>query len=680
MTRDEAKDYVKRQEPDFLPKAKKKVSGKNTYICPTCGKGSHGDGIARDKDNIHYKCFGTCGLYEDIIGLWKISQGITDDKEAFKTLYEHYNITIDETGKQPQSQERKKEEKREPGAPAPQIERKEGETMTDFNDFYLKASKNIEKTEYHRGLSLETLKKFYIGYVEEWKHPKAPNAPASPRLIIPVSKYSYIARDTRTELTEQQENYKKQKVKADGIETANWIFNREAIEKAQKPIIVVEGELDALSIIDVGGEAVGLGSIANIYQFTEYLKGHRPTQPLILSLDNDKDREDGKNPGQEAEKQLSISLKEMGIIFYRFNVAGEYKDANEHLINDRKAFKEAVEKAERIEETLYKNNSVSNHIQEFINGIGASIDTPCITTGFNNLDRVLDGGLYEGLYIVGAISSLGKTTLVLQIADQIAQAGHDVIIFSLEMARAELMSKSISRHTVMEAIENGIDLRNAKTARGITTGKRYRNYSDEERDLIKKAIEAYSSYSNNLYIQEGVGNIGAKEIKETVQQHIHFTGNKPVIIIDYLQIIAPHDVRASDKQNTDKVVLELKRISRDYKIPVIGISSFNRDNYASEVNMAAFKESGAIEYGSDVLIALQPQGMQPGTTATIQKENTETVKRCKQSEQREIEAVILKNRNGATGGKIAFDYYTLFNYFVEKTDNKTRNTSGYKRV
>jgi len=136
-------------------------------------------------------------------------------------------------------------------------------------------------------------------------------------------------------------------------------------------------------------------------------------------------------------------------------------------------------------------------------------------------------------------------------------------------------------------------------------------------------------------------------------------------MIDYLQILAPYDMRASDKQNTDKAVLELKRLSRDYKTPVIAISSFNRDNYTSEVNMTAFKESGAIEYGSDVLLALQPQGMKPGYTKTEQKQNADLVKKCKASAQRSVEAVILKNRNGKTGGKVGFDYYSLFNCFKQ---------------
>ena len=48
--------------------------------------------------------------------------------------------------------------------------------------------------------------------------------------------------------------------------------------------------------------------------------------------------------------------------------------------------------------------------------------------------------------------------------------------------------------------------------------------------------------------------------------------------------------------NTDDAVSDLKRISRDYSVPVFAISSLNRDNYSAPINMAAFKESGAIEY------------------------------------------------------------------------------------
>ena len=126
--------------------------------------------------------------------------------------------------------------------------------------------------------------------------------------------------------------------------------------------------------------------------------------------------------------------------------------------------------------------------------------------------------------------------------------------------------------------------------------------------------------------------------------------------MDYLQILAPYSERATDKQNMDKAVKELKQLSRDYKTPVIGISSFNRENYKNSVTMEAFKESGAIEYSSDVLVGLQFKGS-GGKDFKVDE--------AKQRNPREVELVILKNRNGSIGGKILFNFYPHFNYFEE---------------
>ena len=336
-----------------------------------------------------------------------------------------------------------------------------------------------------------------------------------------------------------------------------------------------------------------------------------------------------KNPAKNLngiEKQLSIQCKE----------------------------KEQTEEEARQE---YFSTSAGANLQQFINGVGASADTEAIPTGFSALDGVLDGGMYEGLITVGAISSLGKTSLCLQIADQVAAAGRDVLYFSLEMARAELMSKSISRHTVQLALERGIDTKAAKTARGITDGKRYANYTSTETGLIQDAISAYSKYADLLFIQEGIGNIGAEEIRQTIEQHIRFTGNRPLVIVDYLQILAPVDIKASDKQNTDRAVLELKRASRDYKLPIIAVSSFNRGNYNAEVAFEAFKESGAIEYGSDIVIGLQLKGA---------GEKNFNSTEAKKKNPRQVELVILKNRQGKVGDKIEFSYYPMFNFFREE--------------
>lgn len=124
----------------------------------------------------------------------------------------------------------------------------------------------------------------------------------------------------------------------------------------------------------------------------------------------------------------------------------------------------------------------------------------------------------------------------MQIADQIAQTGQDILIFSLEMVRTEIIAKNISRYTIEQVLTNNGDIRNAKTSRGITTKKRYENYSDTEKNLINKAISNYGQYAKHIFIHGGIGEISTKQIREAVEQHISFTGNTPIVIIDYLQI------------------------------------------------------------------------------------------------------------------------------------------------
>ena len=264
-------------------------------------------------------------------------------------------------------------------------------------------------------------------------------------------------------------------------------------------------------------------------------------------------------------------------------------------------------------------------------------------------------------------------------ADQIAERGHEVLIFSLEMSRNELMAKSVSRNTIKRVIATRGEVRNAKTTRGIMTGKKYAYYNSTEKELIKGAMNDYNSIADKIFIREGMGDVTADTIVEQVKEHIDNGNKPPVVIIDYLQILMPHQDRGTDKSNTDYAILTFKRLSRDYKIPVVVISSFNRENYSNRVSMQAFKESGAIEYSTDVLIGLQLQGV--GT------ENFD-VNQAKRQEPRQIEAVILKNRNGRTGDKIGYDYYAMFNYFSENGNleqlensssktNKRKKSSGY---
>lgn len=657
MERQDAREQLKGYLRNYVESVTQKSKGANLYVCPLCGSGTgkSGTGAFSIKNGTSWKCF-SCNAGGDIFDLYGAINGTADHNEQLRGLSELYGVQVASyrsTAQEDFSPEYQNPAKSERYTHNSIHTSVYTQTETeDYTDFFLQAHKAVEQTDYwkKRGLSKETVDRFKLGYVAEWRHPKAPKAPTSPRLIIPTSTGSYLARDTRDEIPAEQKPYSKSKV------GSIQLFNKRALQTATKPIFIVEGELDALSIIEVGGEAVALGTTTKSKALVELLKAQAPAQALIIALDNDE-------AGQRASRELTEGLQGLNIPCYSFNPCGEYKDANEALQRDREALTIAVAEAEHLQDEeeqakrdAYLKNSTANYLQSFINGIADSVDTPYIPTGFKKLDSVLDGGLYEGLYIVGAISSLGKTTIITQIADQIARAGTDVLIFSLEMARAEIMAKSISRHTLQSVLATGGDIRNAKTARGITTGKRYIDYSQTERDLINNAIMEYSQYAQNIYISEGVGDIGAEQIRETVQKHILYTGKTPVVIIDYLQILAPYSERATDKQNTDKAVMELKRISRDYKTPVIGISSFNRANYKEAVTMEAFKESGAIEYSSDILIGLQLKG--------AGKKDFDA-NEAKRKDPREIELVILKNRNGRTGDSLSFNFYPLFNYFEE---------------
>lgn len=626
-------------------------AGHNMYKCPLCGSGSKGgrssDGaFSITRDGKAWKCF-SCNQGGDIFTLISLHDGLTEFTDQVKRAAEVTGVRLEFT-------ERRQDAKKD----FAEVKEEKQPIKGRYKEYIERCKAAASKTNYFkcRGFSEDVVERFSLGYDE-----------SNGVIVIPYD------RDGSYYLTRSIEGktFRKPKSGAAGIEP---IYNKAALYSGGKPCFVCESPIDAISLMTAGGgkcSAISLGGTGH-RKLIEQVEKQKPTCTLILSFDADE-------AGEKATQAAAEELRGLSVPFMIANYSLDAypnesrKDANDffrgnltQLQEDIAANIEEVERLANAEKAAaleaHNASSAAERLKDFIDGINDSANTSYTPTGFSELDKELDGGFYPGLYILGAISSLGKTTLLLQIADQIAAAGYDVLYFSLEMAACELISKSISRHTYK--LCNGFKS-NAKTARGITTASRYQNYSQEEKKLINDAIAAYNAYAGRLFIYEGIGDIGVEAIKQKVAEHKELTGNTPLIFIDYIQILAPYDMRASDKQNTDKAVLELKRLSRDFKTTVVGISSFNRDNYSTEVNMAAFKESGAIEYGSDVLLALQPQGMKPGYTKTEQKENAKLVKACKASAERSVEAVILKNRNGKTGGKVGFNYYSLFNCFEQ---------------
>ena len=669
MNPEEAKEYAKTNLEAYL-----NAKGINTSSNFSCLNPAHEDkhpSMSFDSRRNRCHCF-SCGVDYDIFDVVAIDTGLSG-KELFNHVYSLYNISVDYDNSKSQTSSK--------SIPQPESKTKidinkksQNEDRENLTEFFEKCHAAVEKTDYwkKRGLSKATVDAYNLGYWEEKR-----------RFVIPTGDFSYNARATWE--ADKKERYLKPKGQFE-------LFNLKAITLAEQPVFVVEGEFDALSIIEAGGIAVALGSSSNL-RFIEFLKSNRPKYPLILALDNDE-------AGRAGEAKLSEELTKIQVDFVDADITFGFKDANEALVEDRESFVQSVlnaknnvlnlleEKRQKEAEAYYQTSAV-NGLSEFIADIERRHNKDCVSTGFENLDEILDGGFYPGLYIIGAISSLGKTTFALQVADNAAKKGQDVLVFSLEMGKQELIAKSISRLSFQKCKSWGSELDFATTTRNLMNGKSLN--SKERVDFLNECIKGYSDYAGRIFYHIGIGDIGVEKIKSVIARHIRITGRKPLVIIDYLQIIAPFDMRATDKQNTDKAVVELKRASRDYDVPIFAISSFNRENYTSPVNIASFKESGAIEYTSDVLMALQFKGMdyikkedgkyedEKSRTARIIQLRNEQEKNAEiPGKAQELQLKILKNRNGRKGG-VDLEFHPMFNCF-EVPKKKVENDGWTARV
>lgn len=284
-----------------------------------------------------------------------------------------------------------------------------------------------------------------------------------------------------------------------------------------------------------------------------------------------------------------------------------------------------------------KNNN--DLLEEYIQYIQDDKQIKKIRTGFNKLDTLLNGGLPNGLITLGAIPSLGKTTFALQMADNMASVENTkVLFFSLEMNRFDIISKSLSRLSY--------------------TSNELSNYtyddllSNNEAVDYKTLLSQYEPIANNLYTIDYIYNI--QDIEAFIRQFkdLH-EENNIVVIIDYLQYILCGN-NGNDKQVIDNITKRLKELAKELNICIIEISSLNRTNYSGSITMESFKESGSIEYTSDILIGLEYVNNGANEREYEAKRNP-----------RKIALSVIKNRYGALG-KVNYDFYTPYHTFIEK--------------
>lgn len=347
MIRESTLDQLRPHLRDYLMQ----YMGRNPDKPFSCVNPSHPDkhpsGYYGAKENI-VGCH-SCHCQYNLFSLIGLNEGIPDFQGQVERAAQLYGVQIEYEKGKGGRRSTPQEDFAEPpeGQNHIKTERKQATAPTaDYTAFFAEAHAHLRETDYpqRRGLSAAVCNRFNLGYVAEWRHPKVEaerqkgryqNVPSSPRLIIPTSAHSYLARDTRPDADPQ---YKKQKAG----EVA--IFNIEALRSAARPVFLTEGEIDALSIIEAGGEAVALGSTSYTDIFFRSLDsmlraGAQITQPIIICLDNDA-------AGADAAGKLEEGLRERGLPSYRRDISGGHKDANEALVSDRAGLEAAMAAAE----------------------------------------------------------------------------------------------------------------------------------------------------------------------------------------------------------------------------------------------------------------------------------------------------------------------------------------------
>lgn len=579
----------------------------------------------------------------DIIDLMAMDRNMTPG-EFIKWGYEHFNITVDDGGTR--SHRATAQEDFKPTAQA----NPPAEPVEDYTEYYKICHDRIKETDYpqQRELTSATIDRFMIGYDPAWISPTALKRaiaegknppPPSPRLIIPTGPGSYIARDTRDSLTEYQIRWRKMK------EGPSLIFNLQAIEQATGPIFIVEGEIDALSIIEAGGEAVGLGGTSNVSKLLKALEKNRPQHTLIVSLDKDE-------AGKKAEKELLEGLGRLKIPFLQADITGQYKDANEALVKEAAAFVQAVnetqqsaveaqEEAAREADAARQERTGPGMVDHFLQAIQTRKYEP-MPTGITDLDRAIGGGfIRQQIVLLGAAPGAGKTALAQWIFEGMAKRGTSCVFLNLEMAQEQVLARSISRIVAQQ----GGTIMPTSILQGY-------KWTEQQREQITAAAAAYREEiaPRMIYNPPGVtANLDSiLEYIESEAQRAEAAGDQaPVCVLDYLQIVGGND-REDAAAIIKRAVEGLKAYAIRHNTLVFVIIAHNREsNKTGSATMEAGRDTSALEYSADLQMALNYTlcMKRPGQTKKAPDELTE-------DEKKQVTLKITKGRFGGAGKEV----------------------------
>ncbi len=275
---------------------------------------------------------------------------------------------------------------------------------------------------------------------------------------------------------------------------------------------------------------------------------------------------------------------------------------------------------------------------ERIERLSQGSGTRGLPTGFSDLDKMLSGLQKTDLVVLAARPSLGKSTLALNIAANVAAAEKiPVGVFSLEMSKDQMVDRLISTYS-------GVDLWKIRTGRLSAAG------DDNDFERIQRALGMIAEMP--VYIDD-VGSPSVLQMK-ALARRLQAEKGLGLLVIDYLQLMEPLNRQASPVQQVSENSRALKGLARELNIPILVLSQLSRaveQRIPPVPKLSDLRESGAIEQDADVVVFIYREDRY--------REN---------SERKGIaELIIAKHRNGPVGKvEMFFDERTVCFKNLEK--------------
>lgn len=232
-----------------------------------------------------------------------------------------------------------------------------------------------------------------------------------------------------------------------------------------------------------------------------------------------------------------------------------------------------------------------------------------ISTGIPELDEVLGGGYRIGINIIGGVPNLGKTTLLINSAVNMAKQGTAAIYLTHDMRSNELIDKVFSKVSYDRYGDKGFTLTDISYKRVLVD-----EGNQKSKLLIKEVMEQTGLLTilDMLDTKDFITMTGQYEdlqglnvIERAIKLYTSIY-QSPVFFVDSLQQMALY-LGLSAKDGIDKILMMFKEYSAKYKAAIVLVSTLSRTYYNKDLVMEAFKESGNIEYDADSIFVLQPK-------------------------------------------------------------------------